>query len=66
MKQKLNSIGFQHDDKCVVVKDFSSTKKQRIMKLALDLEKQIKVQNRDYEAMEVVCREIMKIVEAKR
>jgi hypothetical protein len=36
------------------------------MKLALDLEKQIKVQNRDYEAMEVVCREIMKIVEAKR
>jgi len=36
------------------------------MKLALDLEKQIKVQNRDYEAMELVSREIMKIFEAKR
>lgn len=36
------------------------------MKLALDLEKQIKVQNRDYEAMEAVCREITKIVEGRR
>ena len=50
----------------MVVRDFTSTKKQRIMKLALDLEKQIKVQNRDYEAMELVSREILKIVEAKR
>ena len=36
------------------------------MKLALDLEKQIKIQNRDYEAMELVTRDILKIVEAKR
>jgi hypothetical protein len=44
-------MGFQHDDKCVMTKDFSSTKKQRIMKLALDLEKQIKIQNRDYDVV---------------
>jgi len=48
LKQKLSNMGFNHDDKCVVNKDFSSPKKQRIMKLALDFEKMIKIQNRDY------------------
>lgn len=49
-------MGFHHDDKCLVTKDPSSTKKQRIMKLALDLEKLTKIQNRDYEAIELVAR----------
>lgn len=55
-------MGFQHDDKCLITKELSSTKKQRIMKLALDLEKQTKIQNRDYEAIEIAAREISKIV----
>ncbi len=59
-------MGFNHDDKCLVSKDLNSTKKQRIMKLALDLEKHAKIQNRDYEAIEIVSREISKIVEAKK
>lgn len=41
-------MGFQHDDKCQVSKDLTSTKKQRILKLGLDLEKQTKIQNRDH------------------
>ena len=36
------------------------------MKLALDLEKQIKIQNRDYEVMEMAYREIGKILEGRR
>lgn len=59
-------MGFQHDDKCLITKELSSTKKQRIMKLALDLEKQTKIQNRDYEAIEIAAREISKIVEVKK
>lgn len=59
-------MGFQHDDKCLITKELSSTKKQRIMKLALDLEKQTKIQNRDYEAIEVAAREISKILEIKK
>ena len=59
-------MGFQHDDKCSLGKDISSEKKQRIMKLALDLEKQIKIQNRDYEVLELTAREIYKIIESNR
>lgn len=65
LRQKLNSMGFHHDDKCVVNKDFSSPKKQRIMKLALDFDKMAKIQNRDYEALELTAREICRMVENK-
>lgn len=59
-------MGFQHDDKCLASKEISSTKKQRIMKLTLDLEKQTKFQNRDYETIEIISRDINKLVEAKK
>jgi hypothetical protein len=59
-------MGFQHDDKCLITKDLSSTKKQRIMKLALDLEKLTKIQNRDYEAIEIAARDINRVVEVKK
>ena len=59
-------MGFQHDDKCQVSKDLSSTKRQRILKLGLDLERQTKIQNRDYEAIEIIARDISKVVEAKK
>ena len=58
LRQKLNSMGFQHDEKCVMPKDSSIPKKQRIMKLALDFEKLVRPQTRDYEAIELTCREI--------
>jgi hypothetical protein len=59
-------MGFQHDDKCLVSKELSSSKKQRIMKLALDLERQTKIQNRDYEAIEIITRDLHRIFEAKK
>lgn len=59
-------MGFQHDDKCQVGKDLSSTKRQRILKLCLDLERQTKIQNRDPEAIEIIARDISKVVEAKK
>ena len=63
LRQKLNSMGFQHDEKCVMPKDSSIPKKQRIMKLALDFEKLVKPQARDYEALEVTCRELWRCLE---
>ena len=59
-------MGFQHDDKCLASKEVSSTKKQRILKLALDLERQTKIQNRDHEVIEIIVRDINKIVETKK
>ena len=59
-------MGFQHDDKCLITKDLSSTKKQRIMKLVLDLERHTKIQNRDYEAIELIAKDITKIVELRK
>ena len=58
-------MSFNHDDKCITTKDFSSPKKQRIMKLALDFEKMIKQQNRDYSIIEVLSKEIYKCLETK-
>lgn len=58
-------MGSTHEDKCVLTKEFSSPKKQRIMKLALDFERMARIQNRDYLALEVNCRDILKIVEIK-
>ena len=55
-------MGFQHDEKCVMPKDSSIPKKQRIMKLALDFEKLVKPQNRDYEMIELNCKELGKCV----
>ena len=57
-------MGFQHDEKCVMPKDSSIPKKQRIMKLALNFEKLVMPQTRDYEALEVTCREVWKCLES--
>ena len=59
-------MGFQHDDKCLASKELGNTKKQRILKLALDLERQTKIQNRDHEAIELIARDINRVVEAKK
>lgn len=59
-------MGFTHDDKCLATNPLSSTKKQRMLKLALDLERQTKIQNRDHEAIEIIARDINKIVEGKK
>ena len=59
-------MGFQHDDKCLASKELGNTKKQRILKLALDLERQTKIQNRDHEAIELVARDINRVVEDKK
>jgi len=39
--------------------------KQKIMKLAIDFEKQVKMQNRDYYYMELYARELLKYVESR-
>ena len=59
-------MGFQHDDKCLASKELGNTKKQRILKLALDLERQTKIQNRDHEAIGIIARDINRVVEAKK
>lgn len=59
-------MGFQHDDKCLPTKELSTSKKPRIVKLALDLERLTKIQNRDHESIEGIVREINKIVEGKK
>ena len=41
-------MGSTHDQKCVAVKDIGGPSKQKIMKLTIDFEKQVKMQNRDY------------------
>jgi len=59
-------MGFQHDDKCLAGKELGNSKKQRILKLALDLERQSKIQNRDHEAIELIARDINKVIETKK
>ena len=59
-------MGLQHDDKCLVNKELGNLKKQRILKLALDLERQTKIQNRDHEAIELIARDINKVIETKK
>lgn len=58
-------MGSTHDEKCVAVKDIGGPSKQKIMKLALDFEKQVKIQNRDYYYLELYSRELLKYVESR-
>lgn len=41
-------MGSTHDEKWVGIKEMGGPSKQKIMKLAIDFEKQVKTQNRDY------------------
>lgn len=58
-------MGIPHEDKLTTNKDFNSPKKQRVLKLALDFERNAKIQNRDYFTLELTAKEILKIVESK-
>ena len=58
-------MGSTHDERCVTLKEIGGPSKQKIMKLALDFEKQVKVQNRDYYVMETASKELLRFVECR-
>lgn len=49
-------MGVNHDDKSLGTRDLSSPKKQQLMKLGINLERQVKIQTRDYYSLELTIK----------
>lgn len=65
VKQKIAIKALKHEN-WTSKADFQSTNKQRIQKICFDIEKMINTNIRDFETMELLLKELYKIIEQKK
>ena len=65
IKQQIALKALKHENWSSKV-DFSSTNKQRIQKICFDVDKMISLNQRDFEAMEALLKELFKIVDQRK